>query len=345
VEQVDRGGIGATRVTVRAPRDQPHRTWADVRELIDAAELPERPRQRAQEVFQRLAQAEGRVHRMDPEEVHFHEVGAADAIADVCGAALALEELGIDVIFCSPLPAPRGVVHAAHGTLPLPAPATLELLQGAPLHGVEINAELVTPTGAALVAALAEDFGPLPPLRLQCAGYGGGARELAEVPNVVRVLVGEQVGGTIVSEVRLIETNLDDFPAELVPDAVTRCYEEGALDVWVTPVQMKKGRPGIVVSALVRPARESAVADALLRETTALGVRSSSARRLELAREWRTFEVFGEKVRVKVGSLNGEALNLAPEHDDCVTAAARIGRPVKDVWAAALAAAEREGKR
>jgi pyridinium-3,5-bisthiocarboxylic acid mononucleotide nickel chelatase len=341
VERAERGGIAAARIAITAPPEQPLRTWADVRELIDAAALPERARRRAQAAFRRLAEAEARVHSVEPDEVRFHEVGAADAIADVCGVVLALEGLGIDALCCSPLPAPRGLVEAAHGRLPLPAPAVLELLRGAPLYGVDLDSELVTPTGAALVAALAEGYGPIPPLRLRRIGYGAGARRLGELPNVVRVLVGERLEGGPGAEVRVVETNLDDLPPELVPDASARCFAAGALDVWVTPVQMKKGRPGLVLSALVRPAQERAVAEAVLRETTALGVRVSSVRRLELTREWRTVEVFGEEVRVKVGSLDGERLNLAPEHDDCATAAARARRPVKDVWAAALAAAER----
>jgi uncharacterized protein (TIGR00299 family) protein len=342
VDRTERAGIGASRVTVRAAPEQPHRGWAEVRELIDGATLPGRASRRAHEVFRRLAEAEARVHRLEPEEVRFHEVGAADAVADVCGVAVALELLGIDALHCSPLPAPRGFVDSAHGRLPLPAPATLELLRGAPLHGVELDVELVTPTGAALVAALAEGFGPLPPLRLERIGYGAGARSLDPLPNVLRVLVGERVEAGAASEVRLIETNLDDLPPELVPDAAARCFAAGALDVWVTPVQMKKGRPGVVLSALARPAQEQAVAEAILRETTALGLRVTTARRLELAREWRTVEVFGERVRVKLGSLDGRRLNLAPEHDDCAAAAERAGRPVKDVWAAALAAAGRE---
>jgi uncharacterized protein (TIGR00299 family) protein len=331
-----RHGIAARSVSVAgAPEPGVHRTWADVRSLLDAAALPARALQRAHAVFAALARAEGRVHDIAPETVRFHEVGALDAIGDVCGIALALEDLEIDELACSPLPAPRGLIDAAHGRLPLPAPATLELLRGAPLYGVELGVELVTPTGAAVVAALAVEFGPV--------GYGAGTRELAELPNVVRVLVGERdrlAGGDGVREdVLLIETNLDDLSPELVPDAAERCFAAGALDVWVSPAQMKKGRPGIVFSALARPADERAVAEAILRETTTLGVRVSPARRWELAREWITVEVDGEAIRVKLGFLDGEAINAAPEHDDCLAAARRTGRPVKELWAAALAAA------
>jgi uncharacterized protein (TIGR00299 family) protein len=343
-EATSRHGIAARRVSVvAAPEHDVHRNWADVRDLLDGAALPPRALERAHAVFAALARAEGRVHDVAPENVHFHEVGALDAIGDVCGIVLALEELDIDELACSPLPAPRGLIDAAHGRLPLPAPATLELLRGAPLYGVDVSVELVTPTGAAVVAALAVEFGPLPAMHLQTVGYGAGTRDLQELPNVVRVLVGERdrpAGGDGVREdVMLIETNLDDLSPELVPDAAERCFAAGALDVWVSPAQMKKGRPGIVFSALARPADERAVAEAILRETTTLGVRVSPARRWELAREWISVEVDGEAIRVKLGFLDGQAVNAAPEHDDCLAAARRTGRPVKELWGAALAAA------
>jgi len=341
-ETVIRHGIAALRVTVVAasPEPQPHRTWSDVRELLDAAALPVRARARAHAAFAALARAEAAVHGIDPDEVHFHEVGALDAIGDVCGIALALEALGVDELACSPLPVPRGLISAAHGRLPLPAPATLELLRGAPLYGVELDVELVTPTGAAILAGLGASYGPLPAMRLDAIGYGAGARELPDRPNVVRVLSGlrEATPGDARDEALVIETNLDDLSPELVPDAVQRCFEAGALDVWVTSAQMKKGRPGIVLSALARPADERAVAHAILRETTALGVRVHAVRRWELERRHVTVRVHGEAVRVKLGVLDGEPVNAAPEHDDCLAAAARTGRAVKDVWAGALAA-------
>jgi uncharacterized protein (TIGR00299 family) protein len=342
LRMAERHGIAASRVTVTGSRESNvDRSWADVIEILDRASLPDRAGARARAVFGALAEAEARVHGVKPEEVRFHELGAADAIADVCGIALALEELGVDELACSPLPCPRGFVDSAHGRLPLPAPATLELLRGAPLYGVDLDVELVTPTGAAVVAALAREYGPLPALRLEAVGYGAGERELRALPNVVRVLAGERAGDQrgVQDEVSLIETNLDDLSPELVPDAAERCFAAGALDVWVTAAQMKKGRPGVVLSALARPADERAVAEAILRETTTLGVRVSSVRRWELEREWRTVDVGGEPVRVKVGSLNSAVLNVAPEHDDCVAVARRTGRSVKAVWTAALAAA------
>jgi uncharacterized protein (TIGR00299 family) protein len=341
-DRVARHAMVATLATVDGAPGQPWRDWRSIRTLIDAAALPQRARERAQETFRRLAHAEARIHRVDPEEVHFHEVGAVDAIGEVCGVTLALEGLRVDRVMCSPLPVGRGLVEAAHGRLPLPAPATLALLLGAPLYGVETEAELVTPTGAALVAALADGYGPLPRMRLEAVGYGAGVRDNAEVPNVVRAIIGTQTEAAS-KPVSLIEANLDDLLPELAPDAAAACFAAGALDVWTAPAQMKHGRPGFVLSAIARPGDEQAVANAMLRETSTLGVRIARLDRIELERESRTVEVAGEPVRVKVGRLDGQVVNLAPEHADCERAARISGAPVKTVWAQALAAAHQEG--
>ena len=341
-ERVSRHAMSATHATIHGAAGQPHRDWRAIRALIDAADFPARARDRSQDAFRRLAHAEARIHDVDPEQVHFHEVGAVDAIGEVCGVALALEALGVDRVVCSPLPVGRGFVDAAHGRLPLPAPATLALLEGVPLYGVEIETELVTPTGAALVAALAAGYGPLPRITLEAVGYGAGTRDGAELPNVVRAILGAETAPAA-RPVSLIETNLDDLLPELVPDAAAACFAAGALDVWTAPAQMKHGRPGFVLSALTRPADEQAVATAMLRETSTLGVRIARLDRIELERESRTVEVAGETVRVKVGRLDGQVVNLAPEHADCERAAQRSGAPVKTVWAQALAAAHLEG--
>jgi len=339
--KAERHGIVATTVTVTGAAEQPHRDWLSIRAQIDAAGFPERVTARAQAAFERLARAEAAIHDTVPERVHFHEVGAVDAIGEVCGVALALESLGVERVVCSPLPAGRGFVKAAHGSLPLPAPATLKLLEGAPVYGVEIAAELVTPTGAALVAALAASYGPIPAMTLACTGYGAGGRDLAERPNVVRAILGAEAAAS--SAVSLIEANLDDLIPELAPDAAQACFAAGALDVWTAPVQMKKGRPGFVLSALARPHDERAVAEAMLTQTSTLGVRIARYDRIELERDSWTVEVGGEPVRVKVGRLGGRVVNLAPEHADCERAARITGEPVKAVWARALAAAH-EGR-
>jgi uncharacterized protein (TIGR00299 family) protein len=335
--KAEKHGIVATTVNVVGAPSQPHRHWSSIRAQLDEADLPERARQRAQHAFERLAIAEGRIHGIDPEHVHFHEVGAVDAIGEVVGVALALEALNVDKVICSPLPMGRGFTNAAHGRLPLPAPATVSLLEGAPIHGVDVAMELVTPTGAALVAALSESFGPIPTMTLTGSGYGAGTRDLEAFPNVVRVMLGTDAASS--SGVSLIEANLDDLLPELAPDAAEACFKAGALDVWTAPVTMKRGRPGFVLSALAKRGQERDVASAILRETSTLGVRIAHYDRIELEREHFTVTVAGEPVRIKVGKLDGKVVNLAPEHADCERAARISGEPVKVVWAKAIAAA------
>jgi uncharacterized protein (TIGR00299 family) protein len=380
VQPVVRHGLAASSVRVLAPPDTHHRDWAAVRALLDHARLPARAHARAHATFRRLAHAEAAVHGVAPDEVHFHEVGATDALADVCGVALALEALDVEHVVCSPLPAGRGLIAAAHGVLPLPAPATLELLRGAPIYGVELEDELVTPTGAALVTALAGSFGPLPAMLLQRVGCGAGTRELRDRPNIVRVLLGAtgpRAGGAAdrgavdrdaVDRIAvdrgavgadaaadgfpqasagcraavLVECTVDDLSGELIADAVQACLAAGALDAWITAVLMKKGRPGVVLSAVARPQREAAVAQALLRHTTTLGVRVTPLVRWELGRDHRMVSVDGQPIAVKIGRLGNEILNLAPEHDDVARAAEVLARPAKTVWAQAWAAAQRE---
>ena len=339
VDRVERQGIGALHVSVEAPAgDHGHRGYAEIRRVVEGVELPARARSQALATFARLAEAEARIHGVPVEDVHFHELGAVDTLVDVCGAFVLLDDLRVDRVACSPLPFARGLTRAAHGVLPLPAPATLALLAGAPLVGVETEAELVTPTGAAIAAAAVETWGSLPPLVLERVGYGAGTADFPDRPNVVRAVLGS--GATAATgEVVLLETNLDDLVPELVPDAVERCFAAGALDVWSVPGQMKKGRPGIVLSALARPGAEPEVARAMLEETSALGIRVARLSRYELEREERVVEVDGRPIRIKVGLLDGRVVNLAPEHDDCVALAGATGRAVKSIWAEALALA------
>ena len=339
VERVERQGIGALHLRIAAADDHAHRSYGEIRGLVEAADLPERARTRSLDAFRRLAEVEGGIHGVPPDDVHFHELGSLDTLVDVCGAFVLLDELGVERVASSPLPFARGFVNAAHGVLPLPAPATLGLLEGAALVGVDTEAELVTPTGAAIAATIVEEWGALPPLTLEAVGYGAGTKDLPDRPNVVRVVLGAEAAWRPTGRVVLLETNLDDFPAELVPDAVERCFEAGALDVWTVPVQMKKSRPGFVLSVLARPEAQGEIARVLLEETSALGVRVSRLDRYELDREERIVEVDGGTVRVKIGLLDGRVVNLAPEHDDCAALARTTGRSVKSVWAEALARA------
>jgi uncharacterized protein (TIGR00299 family) protein len=344
VEHVERQGLRALALTVVTGHDHAHRTWRDVRALIDSGSMPERARARAHATFARLAEAEGRVHGVSPEEVTFHEVGALDAIADICGVALALEDLGIDDVICSPLPLGRGLTRGAHGLLPLPAPATVDLLRGAKVYGVDAVGETVTPTGAALVASLASSFGPPPPMTLAAVGSGAGTWDPDHVPNVVRSFVGEPAPSLVRQEGPLIlETNLDDLLPEFVPDVIEACLAAGAADVWTTPALMKHGRPGLTLSALVHAADERRVAEAILRHTTTLGLRvRRTEHRWALDRELRTVEVGEFTISVKVGLLDGEVVNIKPEHRDCVRVAGLLDRSVKSVWAAALSQAHQD---
>jgi hypothetical protein len=338
-ERVERQGIGALHLRIEAPDDHAHRGYREIRDLVEGADLPDHARSRSLDAFARLAQVEGGIHGVPPDDVHFHELGSLDTLVDVCGAFVLLDDLGVERVTCSPIPFARGLTRAAHGVLPLPAPATLALLEGAPLVGVDTEAELVTPTGAAIVAAVVDEWGALPPLTLERVGYGAGTKDFADRPNVVRIVLGTETTRPT-GRVVLLETNLDDFSPELVPDAVERCFCAGALDVWTVPAQMKKGRPGFVLSVLARPGVEGEIARALLEETTALGVRVSRLDRYELEREERVVEVTGGSVRVKVGMLDGRVVNFAPEHDDCAALAKSTGRAVKSIWAEALARAQ-----
>jgi len=341
VTRTSRQGVPAAHVEVvdAGPARARARSVADLRSAIEAAALAPRPKERSLAALGRLARAEAEVHRVPQDELSLHELGSSDTLIDLCGAFVLLDALGVERVVCSPLPYARGLVGTAHGILPSPGPAALALLEGATFVGVETDAELVTPTGAAIVAEACDGWGPLPAMRLERVGYGAGTRELPDRPNVLRVVVGEGVAGAR-TDVVLLEAGLDDLLPELVPDAVDRCFAAGAIDVWITPVQMKKGRPGIVVSALARPEVEAAVARAILEHTTTLGVRAADLRRYELEREHREVTVAGHVVRVKLGLLDGRVVNVAPEHDDCARVAAETGRPAKVVWAEALAAAQ-----
>lgn len=339
-ERVTRHGIVGTHVRVVTSEERGDRPVSALREVISAAQtLPPRVRERTLDAIDRLAAAEADIHGLSPDDVHLHELGGVDTLVDVAGSFALLDAAGIERLVCSPVPFARGTTTTAHGTLPTPAPATLSLLAGAPFEGVAATDELVTPTGAAIVAVGADGFGELPSLVLERVGYGAGTRDMPERPNLLRVVIGQAAPAEATTDVVVVEATIDDLVPELVPDAVQQAMRAGAIDVWVTPVQMKKGRPGIVVSALARPAEEEAVAAALLEHTSTLGVRVARMRRHELAREIREVQVEGRPIRVKVGLLQGRVVNVAPEHDDCAAVAAGIGRSVKEVWTAALAAA------
>lgn len=338
VVQARASATRATRVLVHAPRRAEPRGASSVLRRIAGADLPERVATLSSTAVSRLADAEAAVHGVAPADVTLHELGADDTLVDVCGAFALLHALEIDRLSCGPLPMGRGLVPSDHGTLPVPAPATLELLTGVPIIGIDTPGELVTPTGAAIVTSAAATFGPIPPMTLQAVGTGAGTRTLPDRPNVVRLMLGT-APDRAQGEVAVLEANVDDLVPELVPDVLDACLAAGALDVWTTPIQMKKGRPGILLGVLAEPENEGVVASAILRHSSTLGVRVRRSPRYELDRAIREVMVSGHPIRVKIGMLTGQVVNVAPEHDDCATVAAATSRPTKQIWAEALAAA------
>jgi uncharacterized protein (TIGR00299 family) protein len=322
-EPVTRGGLAATRAVVHAPEQHHHRTWRDIRVLLAGAPLPDRVRDRATAAFAALAGVEAALHRTVPDDVRFHEVGALDAIVDVVGTCAALEVLDVDDVACSPVATGHGSTSAAHGRLPVPAPATARLLDGLPVVGVDVAAELATPTGVALVRTLSDGFGAVPAMTVAATGHGAGTRELDDRPNVVQVII-----GTVRETLVVLETNVDDVTGEVLAHAIARLLDAGALDAWATPIVMKKGRPAHTVSALVRPHDADAVAATLAAETGSLGVRRSTVERDAAERTTTTVDVDGHPVRVK-----RTASRVKAEFDDAAAAAAALGRPVRDVLA------------
>jgi len=324
-----------------------HRSLDEIAHLIGHSALSEGGKARAIALFRRIAEAEAAIHDMPVERVHLHEVGALDSIIDIAGAVFAFEWFGIDDIVSSPLNVGAGTVEIAHGTFPVPAPATLRLLAGVPVYSSGIQAELVTPTGALLVSSYARAYGPLPAMTVDRIGYGAGTRDLGRVPNVLRVVIGERadssadagsVAGGGADTVVQIECEIDDMNPQLFGPVSDRLFDEGALDVFVSPVQMKKGRPGLLLTVLVPAEARARACDVLFRETTTIGVRYQTMARETLERHWTDVAVEGGRVRIKVSGRGGEVLNAAPEFDDCLRIAAATGQPVKAVQAAAMKA-------
>ncbi len=341
--EVRRGPFAAVQVQVRVEEaKQPHRHLRHVEEILGAADLPAAVRERAAEVFRRLARAEAEVHGTGVEKVHFHEVGAADALVDVAGAMLGLEALGIGRVHASPVRLGRGSTRSAHGPIPVPAPATALLLRGAPVELGDVPFELTTPTGAALLATLVEDWSAPPAFRLERVGTGAGARDLAEQPNVLRLLVGETegaAGGPLVSRrVAVLETALDDENPQFVGALVPRLLAAGALDAMVVPSLMKKGRPGMWLVVIAEPASAPALARMLLAESSSLGVRVRHEERIELERRSVIVETPFGPVALKVARLPDGSERAAPEFESVREAAERAGRPLRDVADAARAA-------
>ncbi len=367
VSRVERSGISATKVDVWSagekdmPRDEywrkhghdhghdhghghdhdhhvghAHRGLKEIRGIIEAAAIAPQAKQNAIAMFEALGAAEAKIHNVDVEKVHFHEVGAVDAIVDIVCAAVGAHSLSVDEWVCSPLNLGGGTVECAHGRFPVPAPASLELLQGAPLYSSGVDAELVTPTGAAIVKVLAKRFGPMPAMTALGSGYGAGSRDLPGHANVLRITIGEAVESPEATSlhadtVAVLEANLDDLNPQVFGYVIERALAEGALDVFGTPVQMKKSRPGMLLTVLCRPEDVERITRLVFAETSTLGIRVREQRRRVLARRSVEVETPWGRVRMKLANLNGTVANFAPEYEDCRRIAAERGIPLKQV--------------
>jgi uncharacterized protein (TIGR00299 family) protein len=335
-ETVERSGLSATYARVETAHEHSHRSITDIKAIIHGSDLSEAVKQRSVAIFTRLAEAEARVHNEPVDQVHFHEVGALDAIVDVVGAAICFDFLQIERFVCSPLHVGSGMVKMAHGQFPIPPPAVAELLKGVPFYATEIKGELLTPTGAAIITTVCTEYGPIPPLKTAATGYGAGTREYQDFPNVLRVLVGESEASEASDErLWMLETNLDDASPQIIGHFMDRVLELGALDCFFTPVQMKKNRPGVLLSVLCGREEKEAVMKLLFTETTTLGVRSYEVTRRALQRSVVRVETQYGPIDVKVAHLEGRVVNEMPEFEQCRLAAAKANVPLKIVEDAA----------
>ena len=329
-DRVQRRGMAATKFRVTVEEPQKHRHLSGILKMIRGAELPEAVKTSSERVFQALAEAEASVHGTSIEKVHFHEVGAVDSICDIVGACIAVNLLGIERIYCSPVNVGRGTVNTEHGVLPVPAPATAKLLEGRPIYSQGPAMELTTPTGAAFVTTLAESFGAMPAMRVSSTGYGAGDRDFKEQANVLRVMAGEPTGAPESTTITMIEANIDDASPQVIAYAMERLLDAGALDAIVIPVQMKKGRPGVLLQIVAAPEKREELAAVLFRETTTLGVRFYAAERRVQARDWVEVRTAHGVVRMKIA-----ASGFAPEYEDARRIAAETGVPLKQILAEA----------
>lgn len=335
-QPVDRSGLSATHARVQIPKEHSHRHLSDILKIIYESQLSDAVKDRAAKVFSRLAEAEAHVHNQPVEKIHFHEVGAMDAIIDVVGAAICFEVAGIERFISSPLHVGSGFIDMEHGRFPVPPPAVAELLKGAPIYSTEIKGEMVTPTGAAIISTVCSEFGPLPKMELQRTGYGAGTRQHDTFPNALRVLIGEtEVQEANEERLWMIETNVDDMSPQIFGHVMERALAMGALDCYFTSIQMKKDRPGVLVSILCRPDDKASLADMLFAETTTLGVRSYEVQRRALEREIVRVETEYGPIDVKVARLNGHVVNEMPEYDQCREAARKAGVALRVVESAA----------
>jgi hypothetical protein len=339
-KEVRKNGFRATQIVVDFPPEQPHRHLHHILAMIDGSCLSVRQKDLARRIFTRLGEAEAKVHGQPIEKIHFHEVGAADSIADIVGTAVGLDLLGVERVIASPVPTGSGTIRIAHGECSVPAPATAELLRGIPLAASTIQSELTTPTGAAILATLAESFGPLPAMTIERIGCGAGQKDFSERPNLLRLLLGQSVDAGVgdapgTDQVCMLETNLDDVSGEVVGHCIARLWEAGALDVFSTAVQMKKNRPGVMLTVLCRPGDAPALDDILFHETGTLGIRRWLVDRRVLRRQAHCVTTPWGAVEGKIGWLSSAAPRFAPEYESCRRIAAEQKIPLRDVYEAA----------
>jgi pyridinium-3,5-bisthiocarboxylic acid mononucleotide nickel chelatase len=341
-EKTTRRGLSGTRFSVDADHSNAERHLTDIERIVDNSDLADDIKAKAQTIFRDLAHVEAKIHNANPGNVHFHEIGGLDSIVDVVGSLIVMKMLGIETIYASRIPVGTGFVECDHGILPLPAPATLELLKGIPVHASSIEKELVTPTGIAILKHVVQSFGTIPEMKIERIGYGAGSRDL-KIPNLLRVWIGETEVKEEYEEdeVILIETNIDNMNPEILGYALERLLERGALDAFMTPIFMKKNRPGTLLSVLITPDRLDETISTIFAETASLGVRFRRLERRKLPREQITVETSFGPVRVKVSQVDTGKRIISPEYEDCREIAARMGIPLRKVYGEAQAAAER----
>jgi len=343
-KKVAKRGIGGSQALVRIDdhhHHHHHRRFDDIRQIIENSELENFVKVQSVKIFTRLAEAEAKVHQTTIDKIHFHEVGAMDAIIDVVGSVAGIVALGVERVYCSPLHVGSGTVECAHGTLPVPAPATAELIKGRPAYSTGVTGELLTPTGAAILTTLASDFGPMPAMTVQQVGYGAGTSDPA-IPNLLRMVVGEspeELQGYDLERVAVAETNIDDMNPQIYDYLIQKMLDMGALDVFLVPMQMKKNRPGTLVTFICEPYRIGEFSDFLIRETTTIGLRWRIDNRIKASRSIKEIATKYGPVRVKVAEVDGRATNVAPEYEDCKRLALEKHVPLKEVMEQANAAA------
>jgi uncharacterized protein (TIGR00299 family) protein len=346
-ETVTRSGLSATYAKVETAHEHKHRHLSDIKKIIESSSVSDNAKALSIEIFTRLAEAEAKVHNEPVDHVHFHEVGALDAIVDIVGAAICFDLLQTDRFVSSPLHVGSGTIEMSHGLFSVPPPAVAELLKGVPFYSSDIAGELLTPTGAAIITTVCKEFGPLPQMTTEAIGYGAGTRQYKDFPNVLRVLLGETEPGAAIDErLWMIETNIDDMSPQLLGHVMDRAFELGALDCYFTAVQMKKNRPGVLLSVLCEPDRKEPLTNLLFTETTTLGVRSYGVERRALRRSVTQVETAYGPIGVKVAHLNGHVVNEMPEFEDVRAAATKAGVPLKvveDAVRAAIRATDEHG--